>query len=96
MIFESVKDAKSQVVPSAGTGKGSLKNKKDQAITLTTKELEVLKYVAEGLRNKEIADKLFNSEGTIKKHISNMFEKMDVKNRLSLITRSKEEGILVD
>ena len=43
---------------------------------------------------KEIAEKLYNSEETIKKHIYNMFIKMNVKNRLSLVTRAKEEGIL--
>ena len=50
--------------------------------------------MAEGLRNQEIASKLFNSEKTIKAHIYNMFQKMNVKNRLSLVTKAKEEGIL--
>jgi DNA-binding NarL/FixJ family response regulator len=57
--------------------------------------LEILRLVAEGLRNKEIAAELFNSEETIKKHLSNMFLKMEVKNRLSLVSKAKEVGILV-
>jgi LuxR family maltose regulon positive regulatory protein len=72
----------------------SLKEQKEKLNILTSRELEVLTCVAEGLRNQEIADKLFNSEETIKKHISNMFQKLNVKNRLSLVTRSRELNIL--
>ena len=60
----------------------------------TKKEFEVLNCIALGMSNKEIAAKLFNSEETIKRHIHNMFQKMYVKNRLSLVTRAIEEGIL--
>jgi len=60
----------------------------------TKKEFEVLNCIALGMSNKEIAAKLFNSEETIKRHVHNMFQKMYVKNRLSLVTRAKEEGIL--
>jgi LuxR family maltose regulon positive regulatory protein len=71
------------------------KEKREKLNVLTQRELEVLKCISEGLRNQEIAEKLFNSEGTIKKHISHMFQKMNVKNRLSLVSKAKEEGILV-
>ncbi len=67
---------------------------KDQLNVLTKKELEVLNCIAEGMRNQEIADRLFNSEETIKKHINNMFQKMYVKNRLSLVNRAREVGII--
>jgi LuxR family maltose regulon positive regulatory protein len=61
---------------------------------LTPREMEVLEYVAEGLRNQEIANKLFNTEDTVKKHIYNMFQKMGVKSRLNLVSKAKEYGIL--
>jgi ATP/maltotriose-dependent transcriptional regulator MalT len=61
---------------------------------LTSREIVILKCVAGGLRNKEIAEELFNSEETIKKHIYNMFLKMNVKNRLSLVIKAREQGIL--
>ena len=67
---------------------------KEQLNILTASELKVLECVADGLRNQEIAEKLFNSEETIKKHVYNMFQKLNVKNRLSLVTKAKEEGIL--
>ena len=67
---------------------------KNNLNVFTKRELDVLNCVAMGMRNQEIADKLFNSEETIKKHINNMFQKMYVHNRLSLVTRAKEEGII--
>ena len=69
--------------------------KREKFTALTQSELKVLECIAQGLRNQEIADKLFNSEETIKKHIYHMFQKLHVKNRLSLVSKAKEEGILV-
>lgn len=51
---------------------------------LTVKELEVLKLVAEGLNNADISKILSIAEVTVKKHISSMFKKLNVKDRLSL------------
>lgn len=73
---------------------GALSNKKEKLNTLTKRELAVLQCIAEGLRNQEIADKLFNSEETIKKHVSNMLLKFHVKNRMSLVTKAREMGVL--
>jgi LuxR family maltose regulon positive regulatory protein len=67
---------------------------KENLVPFTPRELVVLHCIVEGLRTQEIASRLYNSEGRIKKHISNMFEKMNVRNRLSLIIRVKEIGIL--
>jgi LuxR family maltose regulon positive regulatory protein len=58
----------------------------------THRELEVLKYVSQGLRNKEIADKLFISNDAIKKHLYKMFQKLEVNNRINLITKAKKMG----
>ena len=48
---------------------------------LTRREIEVLKLIAEGLFNKEIASKLDISERTVKNHVSNIFKKIDVSDR---------------
>ena len=48
---------------------------------LTRREVEVLKLIAEGLFNKEIASKLDISERTVKNHVSNIFKKIDVSDR---------------
>jgi len=76
------------------SGKEIENAKREKLNLLTPSEIEILKYISKGLHNQEIADKLYNSELTIKKHISNMLHKMKVRNRLSLVTRAKEKGIL--
>lgn len=48
---------------------------------LTTREIEVLRLVAEGLTNEEIAERLGTSTGTINSHVHNIFKKLQVKNR---------------
>lgn len=48
---------------------------------LTPREMEVLKALAQGLNNREIADRLFISEKTVKTHITSIFSKLDVKDR---------------
>jgi len=45
------------------------------------REIEVLKLIAEGMINKEIAKSLYISEKTVKNHISNIFKKLDVNDR---------------
>jgi len=52
---------------------------------LTKTEIQVVEMLYQGLANKEIADKMFISKETVKKHIYNIFRKADVKNRSSLI-----------
>jgi DNA-binding NarL/FixJ family response regulator len=60
-------------------------NGKEQAInSLTTKELAVAKQVAIGATNKEIADVLAMSERTVKAHLSSVFERLEVRDRVQL------------
>jgi two-component system NarL family response regulator len=49
--------------------------------TLTRRELEILRLVAEGLTNEEIGKKIFISEKTVKTHLTNIFDKLKVNNR---------------
>lgn len=54
----------------------------DESIqSLTKRELEILKLVAEGLTNEEIGKKIFISEKTVKTHLTNIFDKLKVNNR---------------
>jgi LuxR family maltose regulon positive regulatory protein len=59
---------------------------------LSEREIEVLKLIEVGLSNQEIGSKLFISIGTVKRHISNIYSKLDVKNRTQAIARGKELG----
>ena len=49
---------------------------------LTDREMEVLKLVAKGLNNRDIAKQLFISENTVKNHIRNILEKLQMKSRM--------------
>lgn len=60
---------------------------------LTNREKEVLDMVGLGFTNKEIANNLYLSEHTIKKHITNILYKLDMKNRKDLIIYTKENNI---
>jgi two-component system, NarL family, response regulator LiaR len=58
-------------------------------LNLTNREYEVLKLLAQGRSNTEIAESLFLSLSTIKTHVSNLFVKMDVKSRAQAIEKAK-------
>jgi LuxR family maltose regulon positive regulatory protein len=61
---------------------------------LTERELEVLRLVAEGLSNREIAERLVVAIGTVKVHIHNICGKLDVQNRTQAILRAQQLGLL--
>lgn len=52
---------------------------------ITDKELEIIELVSEGLNNKEIADKLFLSEGTIRNYVSSILDKLGLRDRTQLV-----------
>jgi DNA-binding NarL/FixJ family response regulator len=61
---------------------------------LTPQEMTIVRMAAGGLRNKEIADKLHISEGTVKVHLHNIFEKLKVDSRLALLRYAQEKGLV--
>jgi len=61
---------------------------------LTEREQEILKLIALGLSNREIADALFISVGTVKGHVNHIFSKLNVKNRTQALLRARERGWL--
>lgn len=62
--------------------------------TLTAREIEVLQQVAEGNRNRDIADRLFISEGTVKVHIQHIMDKLGASDRTQAITIAVRRGII--
>jgi ATP/maltotriose-dependent transcriptional regulator MalT len=65
-----------------------------EKLSISKRELEVLQLMAEGLSNKEIAEKLFVSLNTIKTHSSKLFEKLEVKRRTQAVEKAKKSGII--
>ncbi|MCM3240632.1 response regulator transcription factor [Heyndrickxia oleronia] len=63
---------------------------------LSPREVEVLQKLSLGLRNQDIAETLFLSEGTVKNYISNIYSKLNVKGRRQAALKAKDEGIFGD
>jgi DNA-binding NarL/FixJ family response regulator len=61
---------------------------------LTDREIEVLEHLSKGLSYEQIADNLFISYGTIRKHVENTYRKLKVNNRIEAIDKAKKGGVL--
>jgi LuxR family maltose regulon positive regulatory protein len=61
---------------------------------LSERELEVIQHLAEGLTNREIADRLYLSLNTVKVHTSNIYGKLGVHKRTQAVTRARALGVL--
>lgn len=74
--------------------KGVIDYQKIEELEISKREYQVLKEIASGLSNKEIADKLFLSESTIKSHVSNLLVKLNAKRRTQAIQMAKDLQLL--
>lgn len=61
---------------------------------LSPREIEILRSVAAGMQNKQIAKKLVISEGTVKIHLHNIYEKVHLENRLQLVRYAQDKGLV--
>jgi DNA-binding NarL/FixJ family response regulator len=61
---------------------------------VTPRELEIIRMIAGGLRNKEIAARLSISEGTVKIHLHNIYEKLQLDGRLALLLYAREHALV--
>jgi two-component system NarL family response regulator len=61
---------------------------------LTARELEIVRYVAIGLRNAEVAERLSITESTVKTHLNNVFQKLAVRDRLELVHYAIKTGLV--
>ncbi len=64
------------------------------SLRLTERELEVLRLVAKGLNNREIAKQLFISENTVKNHVRNILEKLQLHSRMEAVMYAVREKLL--
>jgi DNA-binding CsgD family transcriptional regulator len=63
-------------------------------LRITPRELEILELIAGGLSNREIAEKLFVSENTVKTHSSRLFDKLSARRRTQAVQLGKELGLI--
>ena len=61
---------------------------------ITKRELEILELIAQGMSNREIAEKLFVSENTVKTHSSRLLDKLSAKRRTHAVQIAKEMGLI--
>jgi ATP/maltotriose-dependent transcriptional regulator MalT len=65
-----------------------------QEEALTRKELRILRHLATGASNREMAASLFVSEGTLKWHLHNMYRKLECRNRSGAVAAARRKGLL--
>lgn len=65
-----------------------------QELGITPRELEILEAMAAGLSNREIAERLFVSENTVKTHAARLFDKLSARRRTQAVQRAKEAGLI--
>jgi DNA-binding NarL/FixJ family response regulator len=70
------------------------KRASEAARLLSNREREIVRLVAAGLRNRAIADRLSISEGTVKVHMHNIYEKLDLNGRVELTNYARENGLI--
>lgn len=70
------------------------KRASEAARLLSSREREIVRLVAAGLRNRAIADRLSISEGTVKVHMHNIYEKLDLNGRVELTNYARENGLI--
>jgi len=68
--------------------------RKQEDLGITRRELEILRLIAQGMSNREIAEKLYVSENTVKTHSSRVFDKLGAKRRTQAVQLGKGFGLL--
>lgn len=65
-----------------------------EKIELSTREAEILEQISKGLSNKEIAENLFISPFTVKRHIENIYQKLQTHNRIELLEKARKNKLI--
>jgi len=89
-----VKEVPVEVQVPAPAGPFTVNTRKQEELGITPRELEILELIAGGLSNREIAEKLFVSENTVKTHSSRVFDKLGAKRRTQAVQLGKEWGLI--
>jgi NarL family two-component system response regulator LiaR len=87
---------RAQAVVQAGSNSSGFKlhEQRMAELGITPRELEILGLIAAGLSNREIAERLFVSENTVKTHSSRVFDKLGAKRRTQAVQLGKDAGLI--
>lgn len=83
-----------QVIVNRYTNAAAKRKQKETDVKLTTREVEIVKLISEGLTSQEMADKLFISPRTVETHRANLMKKVGVKNSIELVKRVEKMKLL--
>ena len=64
------------------------------SVSVTRREKEILRALAEGLAQKEIAEKLYIAQATVNTHIQNIYDKLNVRNSVGAVVEALRKGII--
>jgi len=81
-------------IPAPASQPFALNEERLKNLGITKRELEILELIAQGMSNREIAEKLFLSENTVKTHSSRLFDKLSAKRRTQAVQIGKEMGLI--
>lgn len=93
-VVEGNVHLRSVAVPSGAPGEAKQPGARGRDTPLTDRELSILKLVAEGLSNMDIANRLFVTEQTVKFHLSNIYRKLAVSNRTEATRYAYKAGLI--
>lgn len=92
VVIQEVRTVREVRVPEGGPF--VLDAAKLKALGITPREHEILGLIAEGLSNREIGERLFVSENTVKTHSSRLFDKLGVNRRVQAVSKGRELGLI--
>jgi NarL family two-component system response regulator LiaR len=81
-------------VPVPVTGPFERDEKRREQLGITPREIEIMEAMAAGLSNREIAERLFVSENTVKTHAARLFDKLSAQRRTQAVQRAKEARLI--
>ena len=81
-------------VPVPVTGPFERNEARREELGITPREIEILEALAAGFSNREIAERLFVSENTVKTHAARLFDKLSARRRTQAVQRAKEAGLI--
>jgi DNA-binding NarL/FixJ family response regulator len=93
-VVASLRGTSQGSAPAAPPATRTAAQARDRLTDLTEREIEVLRLIARGATNREIAETLIISEGTVKNHISNILSRLQLRDRTQAAIYARETGLL--